>query len=236
MIIQSKFKDYYDYVGHTYGSDPLVRYIREPLTAFNEHGFRLNLTVKAKLDFLIPDPRPPHPGDTPRYNYKVLVVMDTAYLLQTYISVRTDISYEYDRYYLYDWITDPQKLKKHHWWREAGDNLYANSTPRDCVIELTKLVGQPVFIIDRIGVDYQARLKGGAWPASISIESNIPILGEYGFAALFPSTKLFQDLTYFIGNTMHSNPDRAPPVEVSNDDRLVQHGFDKKTSFRHRTP
>ena len=216
MIIQSKIKDYYDYVGHVYGADPLVIYERKPLTALNDAGYRPNLNVEFKIDFRLPEYRR---WDGPfRYSYKALVVMDTAYLLQ-----RDEFK---DRNYkLYDWDNDPQKLNRRYlnFYFDNYTREYPDSKPRECVIGLTKLVGQPIFIINSIGRDN-----------FISIEANIPILTNYGFAKIAPETKMFQDLTYYIGNTMKTSPDTSPPAVVDSIVRLEQRGFDKKTSFRHR--
>jgi len=219
MKILSRFKDYYDFVGHLYGADPLVIYDRKPLTELNEVGYRPDLDVEAKIDFSLPYYFNGRTEDR-RWYYKAIVIAETAYLLQH------DTKYPLSGYKLYDWEADPQELERHYYWRREGNRDYPDSKPRECLIELAKKIGTPVYMINSI-----KQSKGDSF---LTIDANIPILSDYGFASIIPATKLFQDMTYFIGNTMHSNPDRAPPVEVGNADRLTQYGFDKKISFRHR--
>ena len=62
----------------------------------------------------------------------------------------------------------------------------------------------------------------------------VPILSELGIPNIIPAEKIFQELSYFIGNIMKESPDIAPPVEIENDLRIEGHGFDLKQSFRHR--
>ena len=43
---------------------------------------------------------------------------------------------------------------------------------------------------------------------------------------------MYQEISYFIGNTMNESPDIKPPVEISNKDKISKAGFDLKNSFR----
>jgi hypothetical protein len=52
--------------------------------------------------------------------------------------------------------------------------------------------------------------------------------------ALIPATQMYQELSYFMGNTIKEHPDTEPPVEVSNNCKIINAGFDLKQSFRHR--
>jgi hypothetical protein len=61
----------------------------------------------------------------------------------------------------------------------------------------------------------------------------LPRLGELGFAAIFSAEQAYQNLSYFVGNYLRDSADLNPPAAVSDRDRIVQHGFDLKKSFRH---
>ena len=91
------------------------------------------------------------------------------------------------------------------------------------IVNLTKKIGVPVYMISRRDNDHV-----------FYIEEKIPHLGELGLAKIYPAEQLYQDIFYFLNNTIKDSPDTAPPVAVSNKDRIEQHGFDIKKSFRHR--
>jgi kynurenine formamidase len=59
------------------------------------------------------------------------------------------------------------------------------------------------------------------------------VLADLGLPRIYDAQQLYQDLSYFLGNQMHENPDTKPPVNISDKDRIAQHGFDQQ-SFRHR--
>jgi hypothetical protein len=46
----------------------------------------------------------------------------------------------------------------------------------------------------------------------------------------------YQEIAMFLGNTILVNPDETPESKppLTNEERAVAHGFDKKVSFRHR--
>lgn len=60
-------------------------------------------------------------------------------------------------------------------------------------------------------------------------------LAYYGFNRLFDGSieAMAQEISYCIGNIINNK--NEPPVAISNDLKIDQHGFDRKQSFRHRT-
>lgn len=62
---------------------------------------------------------------------------------------------------------------------------------------------------------------------------NLP-LSYFGMFNVFDSNmeKTHQEIAYCIGNVLQNK--NEPPASISNNDKIVQHGFDKKISFRHR--
>lgn len=91
-------------------------------------------------------------------------------------------------------------------------------------IELSRLVGAPVFKID----SYQS--------GTVTIAEHVPNLGELGFPAIYPADQIFQDISYFMANQIKESPDVAPigKPPQSNKEKIEAHGFDYKQSFRHR--
>lgn len=59
-------------------------------------------------------------------------------------------------------------------------------------------------------------------------------LAYYGFNRLFDGSieAMAQEISYCIGNVINNK--NEPPVAISNDLKIDQHGFDRKQSFRHR--
>lgn len=96
------------------------------------------------------------------------------------------------------------------------------------LIELSRLVGHPVFIINDVRENHNTK------DFSIRVEGDYPILKEIGLPPLYPAEQLYQDLAYFMGNTMKISPDLSPPAQMTDLQKVNAHGFDKKISFRHR--
>ena len=219
MRIQSRFKDYYDYVAHLYGGgDPKVTYVREPLTDFNEAGYRPGLTIAHNVQYHLPDytnPRDRFHG----YQFAVLVIMDRAFMVY-----RKASPFQPEQYIVYDFVANPLLIDKRRFTWSDHELDYPDGKVSKNIFELTEKVGAPVYLIE----------KSSRYHREVHIQSEIPNLGNLGVASFYPATQLYQDLAYFIGNTMKDNPDTKPPVEVDNLTRLQQYGFDKKTSFRHR--
>lgn len=215
MKIQSKFKDYYDYVAHIYGGgDPKVIYARAPLTQFNDQRLRLPLVVDHRVDYRLPD-MVYGPRRFFDYSFSVLVIMDRPFLL--YKKLEPDSEYK-----IYDFEINPLNLSARARYLDLTKR-YPNGSSSKNILELTKKVGTPVYVIEH-----------SSYTGKTSIQSEIPNLGKLGVASFYPAEQLYQDLAYFIGNIMSTSPDTVPPVVIDNLTRLQQHGFDKKVSFRHR--
>jgi len=100
------------------------------------------------------------------------------------------------------------------------------------LIDISKKINAPVFCINNIS---RGQNKLNESDFHICLDGDIPILANLGVASLIKPEQIYQDIAYFIANTMNDSPDTAPPVQVADKDRIVQHGFDFKQSFRHRT-
>jgi hypothetical protein len=104
-------------------------------------------------------------------------------------------------------------------------NYEFNRPNREYHTELMKLhkhIQAPVFAINRV-----------YW-RNFHIDTDIPILKDSGIASIISPEKMYQDISYFIGNVLKDNPDTLPPVNISDKDKLTQAGFDATISFRHR--
>lgn len=222
MVIQSKFKDYYDYVAHRYGGgDPRIVYLRK----------RIENTKVEMQKCILPDLEQVtswYTTDEKPLEFAFLIALAAPYLLVRAASYRWK---ELEGYRICDpHMLDSQKhdywLQHRRWippfqWKSIGQ-------PSTNLLELSRLVDAPVFVV----TDINPR-----WPkdgVTIRVDEFCPVLKEVGMPALIPPEQMYQQLAYFMGNTMHPSPDTRPPVEVSNCDKILAAGFDLRQSFRHR--
>ena len=223
MKIKSRFKDYYDYVAHAYGGgDERVTYVREPL-----QDELTTIIVNGNIDFYSP------PIDELKTRTKYLVVNGKVYVL---VSVKNEMGM-YDPYQLfteknfkdrvdslsvrYRWTMFPQKNTVKQW-----EKYFAFESK--VVTEISKMIKQPVFIIDSIENRWKEQ------QTRVAIDKNIPILSEYGLNHYIQPEQLYQDIAYYVSNKMVTSPDLEVHDNMTDKEKIVQHGFDLKQSFRHR--
>lgn len=125
------------------------------------------------------------------------------------------------RLYLLDNLSGDYKLSnlqcvsKAYW----STDTFAQGVLSETALRWCREVKSPVFYVRTVG-------------RHCSIPVRLPVLAELGFASVVKPEQMYQDIAYFVGNTIFTNPDIACPVIVSEKDRIVGHGFDLKTSFR----
>ena len=220
MIIKSRFKDYYDFVGMQFGGgDPRVCYARERLSADDYFDVEVD-------SFPLRNPNDYHPDgsykDREKFEQVYLVVAGRLYLLSR---PRTcEISHHnINSYHLKYWpakAKEPTKKTK-FWWR-GDQSQMAFGVERPFLVDLCRAVRSPVLAVEAIAHG-QVRIAG-----------QCPILQEVGMASAIPAFQMYQEIAYFVGNTMKACPDTVPPVDVSNQEKILKAGFDLKSSFRHR--
>lgn len=214
MRIKSNFKDYYDHIAHIYGGgDPAVTYsrvrIKEKILVDirgNESTFKYNFISS-----------PHHQG----YQTKSIVICNKTYSVATYVEDLNVI----EPWQLTDVEFWKRYIKRHKRDWQIAEKLAAQSiiegSPK--LLEYSRLIGQPVF---ELKFDHDERL----WYAG----ENIPTLAHLGFPPKISPEQMYQDISYFMANTININPDIRPPVEVEDKYKIVGAGFDLKQSFRHR--
>ena len=109
-----------------------------------------------------------------------------------------------------------RQTRGHHTKKEEQIQSWLNPKESHLLLKVSRELQQPAFII-----------RGREL-----IEGKLPRLGELGFAALFSAEQMYQNLSYFVGNYLRESADLKPPVTISDRDRILQHGFDLKKSFR----
>lgn len=255
MRIKSNFKDYYDYVAHVYGGrgDPKIVYnrtrireleVREPQKFYGViyhdksiHDFPFTLELPKGLSIhSVPNKRT-HEGMI--YEFAWLIVAGRYFPMAR---KKPEPSKE-NQYTTSSWTDDLEDFlvitpsrdeyayrvmmsrgTRYPWDRFDNRIKIDNTEPDKTLIEISKLVGHPVFVI------LNDRYQG------LTISRKCPHLAKLGLVEVYPDTKIYQDLSYFIGNLLHSSPDMMPDPKppMTNEEKIVSHGFDSKKSFRHR--
>lgn len=221
MKIHSRFKDYYDYVAYLHGGgDPKVVYDRERVVpATYENGvpaYENHVDVPDGLSFYIPRNdgilQRWSSSEKPYWEYKALVVAGRWYILwQKWVKVKNP------------GMIYPQPIIGQAWTVcPDGSAEFGKFHPR--LVELSRLVKAPVFTISGSGYNHHR------------VEGRVPNLGELGFSKVMKPEQCYQEIAMFLGNTILVNPDETPESKppLTNEEKAVAHGFDKKQSFRHR--
>ena len=226
MRIFSPFKDYYDFVAHLYGGgDPRVVYARKRLSE-EQTSVKLPPVPRDKGFDIIYEGVDDE--NVPTQDWAHLIVAGKMYLL-TRPSV---LNRQGERDYLYK-VKSPeeaedtidQSLRRHRWGRARLAMKYHPDrfgTYQPFLVDFCRLVGAPVFIVRQ--ENWKRR--------HLTIYDSIPNLGDLGMASLVPAEQMYQEIAYFMGNTINPSPDIKPPVEVSNNNKILSAGFDLRTSFR----
>lgn len=210
MKIISRVKDYYDYVGHQMGMiDPKIVYDRNKKIINNEESnFLLN-----KLN--------PYPFSTGRL---YIMGLDLKFLCVNGKLVTLYNLMNNDRFYRV--ITKEifeQYFYKVFYYKQSYE--FSPFEKSKLVDELSISIQQPVFLISN-GFSQKRH--------SNYIEENIPILKNHNYQSIQSPQELYQDIEHYITNFLRTNPDILVPVEVADKNKITQHGFDIKKSFRHR--
>ena len=229
MKILSPFKDYYDYISHLFGIDNSIIYKRNTFKIKkklkNETIFEsLLFTTKTLSNHYSIYPRFPV-LKVEIYKFKWLIVCGKQFLLVS--EKQKDNTYSD-----YKLITINQYNDIKAYWnsyRKIKDyDYFVGSISNPIYIEISKLINNPIFemsdTINLFGDDISTN--------DTYFEFKSLSIGKYGIANFYTPERLYQDLSYFIGNTLKDTPDIKPPVEVSNKDKIIGHGFDYVSSFR----
>lgn len=212
MKIQSRFKDYYDFISHKFGADPNCVYVREPLKEISVEWPKVAESQRF------------YQKDSEKFFYSTLDERQSQHssLYMEFVVAGPHCA-AYLRRYDSDTMTPLSAVHEHRLMKtgEKGEPLYPNLPSKEQLYDLIKVVGAPVFQIRRR--EYDGKLL---------LADRIPILRDLDFPARVPAAQMWQDIYDVLTNVLRHNPDKAPPVTIANDDRIHAAGFDLKTSFR----
>lgn len=230
MKIQSKHKDYYDYVAHMYGGgDPLHTYVRNNL----EKDIFIGEKCEVKLNL---------PNYDAVWNFsqcKVTLKKEEAYISIIYFCGRRFIVVS-------DAKASTTKVSGEIYNKERHGELggYYNSRLSGMKIwqnfDVFRIKTSAIndvedFAALKISREYNIPVFTlSVFLNKVYISKNIPHLGECGFPAIMSAEQCYQELANFVANRMKDSPDVTPPVVVEDKYKILAAGFDHKQSFRHR--
>lgn len=231
MVIQSPFKDYCDFVANQFGGgDPRIVYVRKRLVPQKNNGNKINesnLQIEIEGDSPLRDLTSMFCRDQQETQTVFLVVAAKLYRMTQpgmgmYRSRFTNVNNF--KVQSPEETAEITKKKRRYWARHS----FPYGIEQPFLVDLSRQIQAPVFVV---------REACGLWKSSntcITIAGQCPILQTVGMPTLIPPSRMYQDLAYFVGNTLNSAPDQQPPVEVTNRQKILKAGFDLTQSFRHR--
>jgi hypothetical protein len=231
VVIQSPFKDYYDFVANQFGGgDPRIVYVRKRLTPQKNNGNKIyesNFEIEIEGGSPLVDLTSWFCGDQQETQTVFLVVAAKLYRMTQpkngmYRSYFTNVN----NYKVQSPEETAEDIKKRRYRWARHSFTYGIEQP--FLVDLSRQIQAPVFVV---------REAHGLWKSlktCITIAGQCPILQVVGMPTLIPPTRMYQDLAYFVGNTLHNTPEQQPPVEVTNEQKILKAGFDLKQSFRQR--
>ena len=244
MLIVSKFRDYYDKIGASFGVDKTI--------VFNR---RSHLTGKIGL-------APPSgwgnfdtktkPKDNESFRVNLLIV---GFCGKTYVGIvhrtNTIVKTEFSQTTIHN--------DKFYWGRENIIKYLGRPLNKDEVnylndidesknhIEVFIALKAPIFTV--VHSIYNGRTEGGfahdffksiedtkderdrEMVREIAVNNN---LSQLNFQSVVYPVQAFQEIQMFISGVLGVG--EKPMIEISNNDKIVSQGFDLKTSFRKDTP
>lgn len=78
---------------------------------------------------------------------------------------------------------------------------------------------------------YYAKYSNSEDVACFKVSGEVPVLADVGFAKILPATTCYQTIAHYVANTLSK---QDVPSNMTDVEKIVSHGFDKKKSFRHR--
>lgn len=231
MKIISKFKDYYDYLSHIYGQDEKIIYNRNPLVDPVNIGCSLlynNIQVITDIDhqsqhiFMVTytsDKNYYIDGTRVRFpDTKWLCICGKIYLLISDNTGKFHVLNDNDPFYQYI-----LQKKDNPWDRKTISIEHVLGYNCSAALDVCKQLHTPVFL-------FQAKWNSNTF----NVESKIPVLSELNIPSIISPEQIYQEISYFICNTINPSPDMMGPIFSTDKEKILQHGFDLKQSFRHR--
>jgi hypothetical protein len=235
MKIQSRFKDFYDYVAHIYGGgDPKNPYIRDIIIPdkVTPGGDKFEETAMYREpEFELWTPGDYQLEDGAMQQFFGISVVGKVYIV-TRAHKEGTWSYANNRYE--GGYTDPWKIATYGDLSKRQLRAYRQSIPQ----------GREPHDVIRCGVPYpeavalSKRLKAPVFKFECyhgtRVYGRYPLLSEFGIPSVLQPEQAYQEISMFLMSVINESPDSMPRTQMTNVQKVESHGFDKRISFRHR--
>lgn len=224
MKLISGFKDYYDYVGHQYGTgDPKNTYVRGKISG---------QYVCAEIDI---------PSPITRSNYWNGAEKEPDHYWLALNGKFYQVVKEYEKFHVLHKSTLSEEFYKKltqsnrafRWIHNRHKEVYDDEK----FLKLFRALQLPVFAFTThkyTGLGPTVEVKDSEGNTWLKVFTNTPVLSDLGFPKFYDAFQMYQDISYFNGNMLSENPDGSPISVMTDKEKIVAAGFDTKVSFRHR--
>jgi len=222
MRIISKWKDYYDHIGHVYGGqqDNHVVYERKPISITSSGIF-----LTEEVEFV----------DTKEQTLRLpRLYIHNVSSVWLFVAVKSYLCIGGcgEPYYLLD-----EQKHKHLLPELYIPKLYIPKLSRSlsrAVYEdyvgvtdvwgerISKELNLPVFFYYQQYCAKRERLL-------FVVQGQCPVLADIGFPKIMSAEQAYQNIAFYIANTLTK---QEQPIKMTDIEKVVSHGFDEKTSFR----
>jgi len=209
MYIIDRNRDYYDYLSNVYGVDKGIVFDRRGSIRLENNwfsaGFSIVLAKYSRDDSL----------------YFILEVGTIQYLIKAYDpkwieSPFAQVSHYkielvrkfQDQKHRYEAPISIRRVRLSHWWR-WGKNPFENRQQYIQTERYEELILEPHYLAEAV---------------------NLPILAETKLTSFIDADEIWKEIMNYISSL---NNDIDVSIPMTDVEKAEQHGFDKKTSFRH---
>ncbi len=250
MKIISKQIDFYDYLSHVYGTDPLITFKRKEIfdpTLKYPHNKYFNLKEHidanpfVEFDLYLKESYIKKYGTTKAdKNHLNRHLMEVGIYILVLCGVPVPLLYVRKTYAKDEEVTRVISIEefKELIDFENGDQWKYERRSR-FITELEKgfnkkwipfhqHMDSPYFIVSDLSINRNEN------NFVLRVKNEIPLLKNIeGFTSTFPAEEVFQSISMFISSHLNGNKNE-PPIELEDKEKIVKAGFDTKISFRHR--
>lgn len=213
MRIISKWKDYYDHIGHVYGGqqDNRIVYERKHISVTDSGIF-----LTEDVEFEYTGEQTLHRPNTYSYNldWKWLFVAGKSYLCVGAPGMSYSVFDEDRHSHLLRELYTPIFGSRYTYEDYAGvENVWGE--------RISKKLTLPVFFYYQQYCAKRERLL-------FVVQGECPVLANIGFPKIMSAEQAYQNIAFYIANTLTT---QEQPSTMTDADRILSHGMDK-TSFR----
>lgn len=209
MLIIDKYKDYYDHFSHIYGIDKKVVYDRRNSFPLTTHNILERNKNRGRW----------------YYDKRHFFILEVGFAQYLFAINGLYIKQKLDTIYYKPEILDCESITLEHTFRENKHYFEKEITFVLCDIKFDfrwkkhKKVKNYVFNTLKEAIEFEE-----------NTEISNPILKDTAITSLIEPFEIWAEVSNYISSL---NNDKEVDIKLTDVDKAINHGFDKKSSFRH---